>query len=144
MNQAGKGDSEPAVKLARVYIDLRRSSVPADALRSSLDRAGALAPQDDRVWLAKANLAIRTGSYDEAARWLDACLERRPDDAPVWRARLNWAVATNRLTEAREAMTHLPAAEFDSGPDRTVSRLARRPSRSSRVRATGDGTARRS
>jgi predicted Zn-dependent protease len=111
MNQAGEGASEPAVKLARAYIDLRRSSVPADVLRSALDRAAALAPQDDRVWLAKANLAIRTGSYDEAARWLDACLKSRPDDVPVWRARLHWAVATNRITEAREAMTHLPAAE---------------------------------
>ena len=70
-----------------------------------------MAPDDDRVWLGKANLAIRAGSYDEAARWLDACLRRRPEDVPVWRARLDWAVATNRVAEAREAAEHLPAEE---------------------------------
>jgi tetratricopeptide (TPR) repeat protein len=60
------------------------------------------------MWLGRANLAIRAGSYDEAARWIDACLGQRPEDAPVWRARLNWAVATNRVAEAREALKHLP------------------------------------
>ena len=56
-------------------------------------------------------MAIRAGAYDEAARWLDACLRRRPDDVPVWRARLRWAFAAGRVAEARTALTHLPAAE---------------------------------
>jgi enediyne biosynthesis protein E4 len=111
LNRSGEGASEPAIKLARSHVALRRSSAPAEGLRWGLDRAAALAPDDDRVWLAKANLAIRAGSYEEAARWLDACLKRHPEDVPVWRARLTWAVATSRIAEAREAMTHLPAAE---------------------------------
>jgi enediyne biosynthesis protein E4 len=71
--------------------------------------ASRIAPDDDRIWLGKANLAIRAGSYDEAARWIDACLRLRPEDGPVWRARLDWAVASNRVAQAREALKHLPA-----------------------------------
>ena len=109
LNQAGEGTSELAIKLVRAHIDLRRSPVPIEAVGAALDQAGRMAPDDDRIWLGKANLAIRAGSYDEAARWIDACLRRRPDDGPVWRARLDWAVATNRVAEAREALKHLPA-----------------------------------
>jgi enediyne biosynthesis protein E4 len=112
LNQAGEGDSEPAINLVRGHIELRRSPIPVEMVRSSLDQAVQLASNDDRIWLGKANLAIRVGSYEEAARWLDACLRRRPEDDPVWRARLNWAVATNRVAEAREALKHLPVEEF--------------------------------
>jgi tetratricopeptide (TPR) repeat protein len=109
LNQAGEGTSEPAIKLVRAHIDLRRSPVPTEDLGSALDRAARTAPEDDRIWLGKANLAIRAGSYDEAARWIAACLLRRPEDGSVWRARLDWAVAANRVAEAREALKHLPA-----------------------------------
>jgi len=109
LNQAGEGTSEPAINLVRAHIDLRRSPVPIEAVGSALDQAARMAPEDDRVWLGKANLAIRAGSCDEAARWIDACLRRRPEDGPVWRARLDWAVATNRVAEAKEALKHLPA-----------------------------------
>jgi enediyne biosynthesis protein E4 len=111
LNRAGGGASEEAINLVRAHIALRRSSDSIEMIRAALDQAAALAPEDDRVWLGKANLAIRLGSYDEAARWLAACLRRRPADVPVWRARLDWAVATNRVPEAREALEHLPAQE---------------------------------
>ncbi len=62
-----------------------------------------------RIWLGRANLAIRAGSYDEARRWIDDCLRRRPDDRAVWRAQLGWSMRTNRRAEARAALTHLPA-----------------------------------
>ena len=84
---------------------------PVETVRAVLDRAAELAPDDDRVWLGRANLAIRTGAYDEAERWLDACQRRRPEDVPVWRARLNWGIATNRIDVVQQALTHLPAAE---------------------------------
>ena len=32
----------------------------------------------------------------------------------VWRARLDWAVATDRVAVARDALKHLPAADFSS------------------------------
>jgi tetratricopeptide (TPR) repeat protein len=108
----GQATSQSAITLVRLHIDLQRSKIAVEAVRAFLDEAGGSAPNDDRVWLGKANLAIRTGSYDEAARWLDACLRCRPDDAPAWRARLSWAMAMGRVTEAQEAMEHLPSAEI--------------------------------
>ncbi len=110
-NQRGEGASEKAVDLVRLHIELRRSPLPVEAVRAALEQAGRLTPEDDRVWLGKANLAIRAGWYDQAERWLVACLRCRPGDVPVWRARLNWAVATSRVTEAREALKHLPVEE---------------------------------
>ena len=111
LDEMGDGGSEEAINLVRLYIEIRRTIRPVDAVRAVLDQASMLAPDDDRVWLGRANLAIRTGSYDDAKRLLDACLRRRPDDTAVWRARLSWAMATSRVTEAREALKHLPATE---------------------------------
>ena len=121
LNETGEGASEAAINLVRSYIDLREKPVPDDVIRSVLDQAASLAPDDDRVWLGKANLAIRSGAYDEAARWIDACLRERPDDVPVWRARLDWAIATGRVPEATNALGHLPATA--EPPDR-LPRLA--------------------
>jgi enediyne biosynthesis protein E4 len=107
-NERGEGASEKAIDLVRLYVDLWRAPLPVELVRDRLEKVGQLAPDDDRVWLGKANLAIRTGHYDEAERWLVACLRQRPDDVPVWRARLDWAVASGRVTEVREALKHLP------------------------------------
>jgi enediyne biosynthesis protein E4 len=111
LNQASEGDSEPAINLVRGHIELRLNPIPIEIVRSNLDQAARSYPQDDRIWLGKANLAIRTGAYTEAAQWLDDCLRRRPVDGPVWRARLDYAMATNRVSEASEALKHLAAAE---------------------------------
>ena len=62
---------------------------------------------DDRVWLALANLATRTGSLDEAGPLLDRCEQARPDDPSVWLARLDWAQAAGRPDEVLRAAAHL-------------------------------------
>ena len=111
LNALGEGALEPAIILLQQHIELTLRAKPVGTLRVVLDRAAGLAPEDDRVWLGRANLAIRTGAYDEAGRWLDACQRRRPDDVPVWRARLRWGIATNRIDVVQQAMTHLPAAD---------------------------------
>jgi enediyne biosynthesis protein E4 len=111
LNALGEGALEPAIKLLQEHIELTLRAKPVGILRVVLDRAAGLAPEDDRVWLGRANLAIRTGAYDEAGRWLDACQRLRPDDVPVWRARLRWGIATNRIDVVQQAVTHLPAAE---------------------------------
>ena len=103
MNALGEGALEPAIKLLRQHIELTWKATPVENLRALLDQAARLAPEDDRVWLGRANLAIRTGAYDEAGRWLDACQRRRPDDVPVWRARLSWGIATNRIDVVQQA-----------------------------------------
>ena len=121
LDREGRGDSESAIELVRLHVAASLGSSSAEAVREFLDRAQRLCPNDDRVWLGRANLAIRQGELDEAARWLDACLRRSPEDVPVWRARLDWAVATGRVAEAREALEHMPAAE---SPPAQVHRLA--------------------
>ncbi len=72
LDKMGDGGSEEAINLVRLYVELRRTVRPVDAIRAVLDQAGTLSPDDDRVWLGRANLAIRAGSHDEAARLLDA------------------------------------------------------------------------
>ena len=109
-HESGQAASETAINQLWLYIDLRANPVPDQTVRAVLEQAGHVKPDDDRVWLWKALLAIRTKSYADAANWLDRCLRARPEDAAVWRARLEWAVATNRISNAHEALKHLPAA----------------------------------
>ena len=111
LDETGEGASDPAIKLVRLHVDLSFNPTPAEAIRTYLDRAARQAPEDDRVCLGLANLAIRTGAYDEARRYLDDCLRLHAEDVPVWRARLNWAMATDRPDLVRPALTHLPADE---------------------------------
>jgi predicted Zn-dependent protease len=111
LDRAGLGASERAIQLIRLHIALRQEAASTESIRSYLDGAGRLARDDDRIWLGRAHLAIRTGAFDEAARWLVECQQRHPDDPAVWRARLDWALASGRVAEARAAMAHLPASE---------------------------------
>ena len=74
-------------------------SFPVGATRDRLEQAGRDAPDDDRVWLGKANLATRTGRAEEAAAWLRAMPPPPPADPAVWLARLDWAVAFDRVDD---------------------------------------------
>jgi enediyne biosynthesis protein E4 len=82
--------------------------VATDVVRSTLEKASRNAPDDDRIWLGWANLAIRSGKFDEAKRWLNACQERRPNDAAVWRSWLDWALATQDEAKVEQALRHMP------------------------------------
>jgi enediyne biosynthesis protein E4 len=107
LNQSGTGGSEDAIKLVRLHIAVWLEAPPIEADRAFLEQAARSAPEDDRIWLGRANLALRTGSYDEASRWLEACQRRRPEDVPVWRASLYWAMATDKIAAVRQALEHL-------------------------------------
>jgi enediyne biosynthesis protein E4 len=109
LNAKGEGTPEQAVNLARLHMELRWNVQPAEPLRAYLDQVGRLAAEDDRIWLGRANLAIRAGSFDEARQWIDDCLRRHPDDRVVWRARLDWSMRTHRSADARNALKHLSA-----------------------------------
>jgi enediyne biosynthesis protein E4 len=113
LNASKKGAVEPAIELVRQHIELTLKAAPAETVRAILEQASQRAPNDDRVWLGRANLAIRTGALDEAKRWLDACRERRPEEVPVWRARLSWGIATDRADAVEKAMAHMPATEWN-------------------------------
>jgi tetratricopeptide (TPR) repeat protein len=108
LNALGQGAHDPAIKLLLRHVEVTTGAVAIDAVRTSLDEAEKLAPDDDRVWLGRANLAIRTGAMNDAERWLDQCEQKRPDDRALWRARLNWAMATDRIDALERALTHLP------------------------------------
>ena len=82
--------------------------LPIEKIRPALEKAAENSPDDDRIWLGRANLAIRTGEFAKAKRWLDDCLRRRPRDAAVWKSRLDLALATGDVAGTREALGHLP------------------------------------
>ena len=94
----------------RALWNIERDPYPVDGITATLAKARQSAPDDDLVWLASADLAIRTGRFDEAGAWLDRCERARPDDPAVWRARLEWAKAVGRPDEVRRAAAHLPAS----------------------------------
>ena len=110
----GQGSLDPAIKLLMRHVDMTTSDVSLDAMRASLDEAAKLASDDDRVWLGKANLAIRTGDLTDAQRWLVECEKKRPDDRAFWKARLKWAMAAGHVDDVEKAMGHLP--EIASSP----------------------------
>ena len=91
---ASWADSDSPAEVVKQLSRLDAAPLPLEMTRRTLEKA---AEDDDRVWLARANLAIRTGQFDRAAEWLDACSRRRPEDTAVWRARLELARATGDL-----------------------------------------------
>jgi enediyne biosynthesis protein E4 len=97
LNNTDQGASERVIDLVRMHIEIDFKPNLVENVRTYLDQALQLAPDDNRVWLGRANLAIGTRDYDEAKRWLDACVKHRPEDHPVWRLRLVWGMATNRI-----------------------------------------------
>jgi enediyne biosynthesis protein E4 len=109
LNQIGEGASERAIDQVRMHIELALKPNPVENVREYLDQASRMAADDDRVWLGRANLAIRTGQYDESRRLLDDCITRRPDDIAVWSSRLALGMAANRSDLVEQALTHLPA-----------------------------------
>jgi enediyne biosynthesis protein E4 len=122
LNRSSGGFLDQTMNLVQAHMRLARGEDPDPGFRRAvLRQAEQMAPEDDRVWLAKANLAISQGAFDEAARWLNSCLQRRPEDVPVWQAYLRWAMATNRVAEVQKALRHIPA---DATTPAQVDRLA--------------------
>jgi enediyne biosynthesis protein E4 len=125
LNARGHGALDPAINLLLQHVELTTGVAAIDVVRTLLDEAAKLAPDDDRVWLGRANLAIRTGDLKDAERWLNECERNRPDDRAVWRARLKWAMATERIDAVERAMTHLPdVASLSAERHRTSAWLA--------------------
>jgi tetratricopeptide (TPR) repeat protein len=108
--QARAEEAPDPSKTLRALWSLERDPDPVDGITVALATARQSAPDDDLVWLASANLAIRTGRFDEAGAWLDRCERARPADPTLWRARLEWAKGLGRIDEVRRAAAHLPAA----------------------------------
>ena len=61
-----------------------------------LQAAQSHSPDDDRAWLARANIALRSEKLDEAADWLSRCEARGGRDPAVVRAALRGVTAICR------------------------------------------------
>src|SRR5262249_10280461 len=109
------GETGDAEAILQFHLALDLNPMPVDRIRDALAQAAARSPEDDRVWLGRANLAIRAGRLGEAESWLKACLRQRPDDPAVWRARLERALMSDQAGEAREALNHLHGSELSPG-----------------------------
>jgi len=99
----------------RLLWGFDHDALPVTAMRDALEEARRLVPEDDRVWLALANLATRTGRLDDARTLLAQCRQTRPDDPYVWLAQLDWARASERRDEVLRAAGHLPATRLSQG-----------------------------
>jgi thioredoxin-like negative regulator of GroEL len=120
LRQTGEGASEPAIDLVRMHIELDLKPNPVAAVRTYLDFASGMAAGDDRVWLGRANLAIRTGDFAGARHWLNECRNHRPQDVAVWSSWLRLGIAANEVEVVHEALPHLPADEW---PPSEINRL---------------------
>jgi len=100
----GLGHSTVPAELLRELWVLDTEPLPIEGVQRFLNWAGGEAPNDDRLWLGRANLETRLGRYDEASRWLDRCERRRPNDPAVWRARLAWSRAAGDPEAVRQTL----------------------------------------
>ena len=102
---ASWAESDTPADVVKQLSRIDTAPLALEMIRNTLEKG---AKDDDRVWLARANLAIRTGQFDSAAKWLDACLRRRPDDRVIGRGRLELARARNDVAGAWHALDRLP------------------------------------
>lgn len=100
------GQLDPSETL-RLLWSLDNDADPIAGIAQTLEKARSVAPEDDRVWLAMADLAIRRGRLQEADTWLTQCEKARPSDPSIWRVRLSWATKADRPDEILRAAAHL-------------------------------------
>jgi tetratricopeptide (TPR) repeat protein len=108
LRRRAEQEAEPSLTLRKLW-GADRDPYPFNGMTDVLGKANKSAPDDDLVWLALADLATRTGKFDEAGLWLTKCEYARPQDPAVWKARLQWARAAGRPDELLRAATNLPA-----------------------------------
>ena len=111
--RAGLVDGKDPIRGLKELSNLELDWLPYDGLQAALEKAGQLAPEDDRVWLGKGRLAIKSGRWDDAREWLRRCREVRAD-RPVWRAWLELARASGRPDDAILAARQLGPMQLDA------------------------------
>jgi tetratricopeptide (TPR) repeat protein len=107
--------SAPAITNLRAHLSLDLEVYAVGRVDSLLTAAAAAAPTDERVWLARANLAMRSGKLAEARRWLESCLASRPDDRVVCATALELAMAADDGELAVRAASRLTTADLTPG-----------------------------
>jgi len=112
--RASIADAKDPIRVLKELSNLEMDRLPYEGLQGALEKAGQLAPEDDRVWLGKGRLAIEAGRWDEARQWLSRC-KRGLADAAVWRAWIALARGSGRPDEALEAARQLGSGNIDLG-----------------------------
>lgn len=107
-------EADPSQTLRSLW-SIDRDPHPLDSMAATLAKASRTAPDDDLVWLASADLAIRAGRLDDASAWLGRCERTRPEDPGVWKVRLDWALAAGRPDEVRRVATRLSVSGMTRG-----------------------------
>jgi len=97
--RAGFEQADQPIAVLRQLWLLDRGVIPIEGLREDLERALALCPNDDRVWLGLGRVATLEGRFDVANRWLRRCMNQRSDDRALDRAWLDWALASGHTDE---------------------------------------------
>jgi tetratricopeptide (TPR) repeat protein len=110
--RAGLTAADDPIRVLKDLSNFELGRRPYDGLRAALEKAGQLAPDDDRVWLGKGRLAIETGRWEEAREWLGRCRTGRAD-APVWRAFITLARGSGRPDLALDAARRLGPGQLD-------------------------------
>ena len=88
--------------------------VPIEKIWPALDKAAEKSPDDDRIWLGRANLAIRTGEFVKAGNWLTDCLRRGRTTHRSGRAGWTWPLPRATTAEAEQALKRSAAAASHS------------------------------
>ena len=76
-------DARDPVETLRLLWALDHEPHPIESVRRELENAARIAPDDDRVWLAQADLATRSGHFSVAGDLLNRCERARPGDTVV-------------------------------------------------------------
>ena len=97
--------------MLRRLHEFDKAAFPVGLVRQTIENGD---PSDDRVWLAKANLALASGQHDEAAGLLGDCMKQRPDDQTLAHLALDLAVATGDPGAARSALSKLSIEAISS------------------------------
>jgi thioredoxin-like negative regulator of GroEL len=106
------GQDRDRVAALREMWRLDSVVVAAEEIQPVLDQAAQLAPDDDRVWLARAYLASRYGRHSEANVWVKAALLKCPEDLIIRRAAMQCAIAADDYDTALHVAAQIPAERF--------------------------------
>ncbi len=112
--RASLADANDPIRVLKDLSNFELDRLPYNGLQAALEKAGQLAPEDDRVWLGKGRLAIEAGRWDEAREWLRRCGCGRAD-APVLMAWIELARGSGRPDEALDAARRLGPGQLDFG-----------------------------
>ena len=112
LREAG-GKNDPVEPLRALWA-MEGVAFPVDGVRRALDDLARTAPDDDRLKLARASLALRAGRLDEAGGLLAECEAAAPGDPLVARARLLWARSADHPDVAAKAAKLVPAASLST------------------------------